>query len=56
MLESDWLFSIATNKQDEEYILSNVRTYQHEQVVDVEDDQELSEVGANLEYGQEPPA
>ena len=56
MLESDWLFSIATNKQDEEYILSNVQTYQHEQVVDVDDDHDLSEAGANLEYGQEPPA
>lgn len=30
MLESDWLFSIATNKQDEEYILSNVQAYQHD--------------------------
>ena len=27
MLESDWLYSIATNKQDEEHILANVQNY-----------------------------
>ena len=58
MLESDWLFSIATNKQDEEYILSNVQAYQHDQAAGQEnvDDPDVSEHSAQMDYAPEPPA
>lgn len=58
MLRSDWLFSVATNKQDEEYILNNVPSYQREQVNDNEagdENDDLSEIGTDLE-SQESPA
>ena len=49
MQESDWLFSFATNKQDEDAILENVKAYEREKVQSEDLDEDLDEASDNEE-------